>query len=143
MKFKLFKAAHFPLFMNTIIFERGWLKMDSEKGKYDRYVYAKKLYDDCKKHRYYQATLVMIDGSTFDGIIEDVDEDNVTLLVGEDVIDQEMEEQPDKQRQYGGYGPRRRQRRYRRRNLPLANLAQLALLSYIIPPAYPYPYYPY
>lgn len=100
------------------------------------------LEDECKKYLYYHTTLTMTDGSTFDGIIENIDKDMLTVLVGEDVMEDESENQSDGQRQPFGHGrPRRRFRRFRRQNFPLGTLATLALLPYIAPP--PYPYYPY
>jgi len=93
----------------------------------------------------------MTDGSIIDGIIENVDTERITVLVGEDVMERESEnEEEADQRQYYGYGygygpPRRRFRRFRRHGFPLASLAALALLPYIAPLPYPapYPYYPY
>ncbi|MGJ9386184.1 small nuclear ribonucleoprotein [Salipaludibacillus sp. CF4.18] len=101
------------------------------------------LHDECKNHMYYHVTLTMTDGSTFDGIIENVDMDNITVLAGEDVMERESEgDESDTRQYYGPFGrPRRRFRRFRRRGFPLASLAALALLPYIAPP--PYPYYPY
>lgn len=91
---------------------------------------------------YYHIILTMKDGNKFDGIIENVDEDKITVLVGEDIMDKGSENQSDDQRQYNNYeGPRRRFRRFRRTFFPLNELAELALLSYIAPP--PYPYYHY
>jgi hypothetical protein len=117
------------------------IKMDLNGKKY--YRDSQKLQDECEKYLYYHTTLTMRDGSSFDGIIEKVDDDIITVLVGEDVIEQENENQYDQQRQKYGYGnPRRRFRRFRRRNFPLGNLVALALLPYIVPPIYPYnPYY--
>ncbi|GAA0076635.1 hypothetical protein UT300005_10130 [Clostridium sp. CTA-5] len=100
--------------------------------------------DKCKKYLYYHVTLTMTDGNTFDGIIENVDPNNVDMLVGEDVI--EREDENNEQRQYHGYNRPRRFRRFRRRSFPIANLAALSLLPYpyIVQPPYPYyPYYPY
>jgi len=99
------------------------------------------LYDECKEHVYYHVILTMRDGSIVDGIIENVDGDRVTMLVGEDVMELDDENQYAQQRQYNPYGrPRRRQRRYRRRNLSLLDLAKLLIVPY---PPYisPYPYY--
>lgn len=108
----------------------------------DYYRGSRNLEDECKKYVYYHTTLTMTDGSTFDGIIENVDKDIITVLVGEDVMEDESENRSDEQRQpFGHGGPRRRFRRFRRRNFPLGTLATLALLPYIAPP--PYPYYPY
>ena len=116
---------------------------------------AHPLHEKCKKHMYYHVILTMKDGSTLDGIIENVDVDRIIVLVGEDVMDQEREDQSDDQRQYHGYGHpsyghhgyghhgyRRRFRRFRRKAYPLANLAALSLLQYpYVTPPYPYPYY--
>lgn len=106
------------------------------------YCNSQDLLGECKRYEYYHAKLTMIDGNTFDGIIENVDKDRITVLVGEDVIEGQNEIQVSQQRQNYGYGnPRRRFRRFRRRTFPISNLATLALLPYIAPP--PYPYYPY
>lgn len=114
--------------------------MALEQNDYHRDL--RNLEHQCKKYLYYHTTLTMTDGSEFDGIIENVDSDIITVLVGEDMIEEESEKQSDQQRQYYGYGrPRRRFRRFRRKTFPLGNLVTLALLPYIAPP--PYPYYPY
>ncbi|MDU2591424.1 MAG: hypothetical protein E7C86_02235 [Paeniclostridium sordellii] len=95
-----------------------------------------KLHDKCERFLNYHAIFKMKDGSTFDGIIEDVDNDCVIVLVGEDVIEQEGGNQYNQQRQYGRP---RRHRRYRRRSFPLATLLALSLLSYpYIAPPFPY-----
>lgn len=107
--------------------------------------YSRNLHDKCHKYMYHHVTLTMADGSSFDGIIEDVDRDQITVLVGEDVMERESDEFD--ARQYYGYGygrPRRRFRRFRRQIFPLAALTALALLPYVYPDPYPYPYpYPY
>ena len=97
------------------------------------------MYDECKRLMNYHTIFTMKDGTTFDGIIESVEQDRVIILVGEDVIDQKCENQYNQQRQYG---PPRRYRRFRRRAFPLGALIGLSLLAY---PYYapPYPYYPY
>ena len=101
----------------------------------------KDLYDDCKKHMYYHVTLIMTDGSAHDGILENVDGNNISMLIGENAMEMENENQSNQQRQVGWHGPYGpRYMRYRRRVFPLANLAQLALLPYVVPPVYPYPY---
>ncbi|MCE5222111.1 MAG: hypothetical protein LLF98_12900 [Clostridium sp.] len=115
--------------------------------KNDYYRDLRTVHDKCKNYLYYHIILTMTDGSKFDGIIDNVDIDNMTMLVGEDVMEKETENQPDQQRQYNGYNrPRRRFRRFRRETFPLASLAALSLLPYpyIAQPPYPYyPYYPY
>ncbi|MBK1812741.1 hypothetical protein JHL18_19145 [Clostridium sp. YIM B02505] len=115
--------------------------MNLEGNEYYRDLQS--LHDQCKKSMYFHAVFTMTDGSTFDGMIEDVDMNRVSVLIGEDVMEQDDENQYDQQRQYYNYGrPRRRYRRFRRRAFPLNALAALALLPYhyIAPP---YPYYPY
>ncbi|WP_300383688.1 hypothetical protein [Clostridium sp.] len=112
----------------------------------DYYRDLKYLQDECKRCMSYHVILKMTDGSVFDGIIEDVDDNRIIVLVGEDIIEQEGENQPDMQmkRQPYSYGsPRRRFRRFRRRNFPLNLLATLALVHYpYAAPLYPY-YYNY
>lgn len=122
--------------------------MDLERNDYYRDLQS--LHDQCLKCLYYHTTLTMTDGSTLDGIIENVDKDRIIVLVGEDVMEQEDDNEAGQQRQYQGYGygrrPRRRHRRFRRKAFPLATLAALSLLPYpYIAPPYPYyyPYYPY
>ncbi|MCT8137812.1 hypothetical protein H1D32_08615 [Anaerobacillus sp. CMMVII] len=107
------------------------------------YSHSQNLHEDCNKYMNYHCSFTLTDGNTFDGIIESVGPDRVTVLVGEDVME-ENETQYDERQYYGGYGgygrPRRRFRRFRRQTFPLASLAALALLPYIVPPQ-PYPYY--
>ena len=115
--------------------------MDLEGNDY--YRDSRAVEDECKKYLYYHIVLTTTDGKKFDGIIENVDKDGITMLSGEEVMEQEDTNQSDEQRQYHGR-PRRRFRRFRRRRFPINNLAALALLPYIAPPVYPYyPYYPY
>ena len=100
------------------------------------------MYDECKRLANYHAIFTMKDGSVFDGIIETVDPDKVIILVGEDIMENELENQSSEQRQYN---QRRRFRRFRRRAFPLASLIALSLLPYpyYAPPYSYYPYYPY
>ena len=69
----------------------------------------------------------MSDGSQVEGIIEDVDDEGVTMLVPENI---EADE-----RQFGGYGGygRRRFRRFRRRRFPFT--------FFVFPFFFPFPYY--
>ena len=116
--------------------------MDLEENNYYRDVHP--LHEKCKRCMYYHTVLTMTDGSTMDGIIENVEPDRIIVLIGEDVMDQENKNESNEQRQYHNYNrPRMRYRRFRRQAFPLASLAALSLLSYpyITPP--PYPYYPY
>ena len=99
----------------------------------------------CKKYLYYNVTLIMSDGSIFDGMIENIDQDRIVMLVGEDVIDLDDDDESnyDGNRQHGNVGfhrrPRRRFRRFRRRFFPFANVAALELLP-VFPP-HPYQFY--
>lgn len=86
------------------------------------------MYDECRRLMNYHVVFTMKDGRTFDGIIESVDQDNVVILVGEDVMDQEFEDQYNQQRHYDRQG--RRYRRFRRRAFPLGSLIALSLLAY-------------
>ncbi|WP_181350676.1 hypothetical protein [Thalassobacillus sp. CUG 92003] len=92
------------------------------------------IHDQCKRYTYYHVIISMSDGNSVDGIIIDVDDHSITVLVGEDV------EHEEERQFYGGYG-RRRARRFGRRTFPLAALTALALFPYFTP-YYP-PYYPY
>ncbi|MGG7150290.1 hypothetical protein ACQPUR_06500 [Clostridium neonatale] len=98
----------------------------------------------CKKYLYYNVTLIMSDGSIFDGMIENIDQDRIVMLVGEDVIDLDDDESNyDGNRQHENVGfhrrPRRRFRRFRRRFFPFANVAALELLPFF--PPHPYLFY--
>lgn len=104
--------------------------MYSEKNNKDRN--GQNLYDECRRLMNYHALFTMRDGSVFDGIIESVDSNGVTVLVGEDVMEEELENPCSQQRQFGRP---RRFRRFRRRVFPFATLLALSLL--------PYPYYPF
>lgn len=90
--------------------------------------------DMCRKYMNFYVIGQMQDGTRVEGIIEDMDDENVTMLVPEDVEEPEVGEnrQFDGYGGYGGYGrPRRRFRRFRRRRFPF----------FVFPIIYPYPYY--
>lgn len=101
------------------------------------------IYNDCKNCMSYHVVVEMKDGSIIDGIIDEVDPNNVVILVGEDLIENEPPNQMNRQQNWG-YGPRRRFRRFRRNRFPLGNINKLSLLGYpyFVPP-YPSVYYPY
>ncbi|WP_254434217.1 hypothetical protein [Halobacillus sp. Marseille-Q1614] len=106
---------------------------------------VKPTHEDVNKHKFYHVMVSMEDGSSFDGIITDVNDDDVTVLMGEEVmVDENGNETNGESRQfypygYGGW----RARRFRRAVFPLAALTALALYPYAAP-FYPYyPYYPY
>ncbi len=107
---------------------------------------SKQWQDKCNRLLYYHVVLTLKDGSTVDGIIGRVDDDQVIVLVGEDV----MEDESRFGRPPGG-GPRPgggggRFRRFGPRGFPFASIAALSLLAYPFffrPYPYYYPYYPY
>lgn len=104
------------------------------------------MYDECRQMQGYHVIVRMKDGRELDGVIESADPENMTLLMGEDVIMRDDED--DQTRQVGAYRNPRRYRRFRNVRLPLASLLGLSLLPYpyYAPPypyAQPYPYYPY
>lgn len=107
---------------------------------------SKQWQDKCNRLLYYHVVLTLKDGSTVDGIIGRVDDDQVIVLVGEDV----MEDESRFGRPPGG-GPRPgggggRFRRFGPRGFPFASTAALSLLAYPFffrPYPYYYPYYPY
>lgn len=78
----------------------------------------------------------MHDGTQLEGIIEDMDDDHVTMLVPEDVDESEI--YGNRQWMYGGYGGyggygRRRFRRFRRRRFPFR--------FFVYPFFFPFPFY--
>lgn len=112
--------------------------------RHDDESHLRNLHDDCQKHMYHYVTLTLTDGRTIEGIIEKVDTDNMTVLVAEDVMDNEGEHGIDTRQYYGGFvHPRRRYRCFSPQVLPLAALATLALLPYVYQSYQPYPPYPY
>lgn len=91
--------------------------------------------DICHRLRNYYVIGQMSDGSQMQGIIEDMDDDGITMLVPEDVDDFEMD---DRQFVYGGFGGyggygRRRFRRFRRRRFPFS--------FFVFPFFFPFPFY--
>ncbi|WP_234978361.1 hypothetical protein [Bacillus tuaregi] len=87
--------------------------------------------DLCMKYMNYHVITQMSDGTQMEGILENVDDDGVTMLVPEDV-------EAEDDRFYGGYGGfggygRRRFRRFRRRRFPF--------FAFGFPFIFPFPYY--
>ena len=80
-----------------------------------------------KQYQNYHVIGQMNDGSQVEGIIEDVDDEGVTMLVPENIEEDE--------RQFGGYGGygRRRFRRFHRRRFPF--------YAFAFPFIFPFPYY--
>lgn len=98
--------------------------------------------DKCKEYQSYHTVIIMDDGTTVDGIIEDINGDEIIMLVGEDVLASENENNQLRQPP-GGYNRPNRYRRFRRRNYPIGGINRIGLLPYpYIPPVYPYPFYP-
>lgn len=89
----------------------------------------------CQRLMNFHVIAQMRDGSKFDGIIEGIDDDGVTMLVPEE-IDADWEN--DQSNRQFGYG-RRRFRRFRRQRFPFINFA----FPFFIPYPYFYPQYPY
>lgn len=112
--------------------------------KDDNYRDFRDVENQCKKYLFYHIVLTMADGKEVDGIIENVDSNGITMLVGKDIMEKEDENQSNGQRQYyHDNRPRRRFRRFDREYYPLNTLGKIALLSYIAPYAFPYPYPPF
>lgn len=88
---------------------------------------AQSMNDLCRKYMNYHVIAQMADGSKIEGIIEDVNEQGVVMLVPEDVNENERFF-------YGpGPGPRPRYRRFNRFLFPF--------LLFSTPFLFPYPYY--
>ena len=108
------------------------------------------LYDECKKCISYYSVIILSNGGRVEGIIETVDDDNVSVLVSEEVMESDYEDEMNRQK-YMGYRQPGRFRRFRRRNYLMNNInsARPLRFPYIVPlyPVYPYPYpypfYPY
>ena len=88
---------------------------------------SRNLQEECRRLMYYHIVLTMRDGSTVDGIIENVGSDRIMVLVAEDVMEDEFENQCEQQRMIGRP---RRFRRFRRRIFPLAALLAISLLNF-------------
>lgn len=78
----------------------------------------------CQRYMNFHVIGQLSDGSQVEGIVDGADDNTVTMLVPEDVYEDD--------RIYGGYG-RRRFRRFRRRRFPLN--------FFIFPFFIPFPYY--
>ncbi len=80
----------------------------------------------CKRYMKYHVIAQTRDGSQFEGIIDDMDDDGVTMLVPEEVDGEERENDPSRQ----PYG--QRYRRFRRQHFPF--------FLFAFPFFRPYPY---
>lgn len=107
----------------------------------NRNIQNQSMQDQCRNLMHYHVVFIMADGCKLDGIIESVNENEVTVLIGEFITEEDLENNLKSKRQYG-YPTR--YRRYGRRVIPLIALASLGLLPYpYYPPPYYPPYYPY
>lgn len=120
--------------------------MNLEKD--DSYTNLLTMHDRCKKFMNYHVKFTMKDGSTFDGVIVNMEPDKIIALVGKDVIDKGDDDiKYNHKNQYRlVYGvPQPYPIRYRYfgpQEFPVASLAALSLLSYpYFTPPYPYNYY--
>ena len=101
------------------------------------------LYDKCKRFLYYHVIITLKDGSTFDGIIKNVEANHITVLIGKDIINTEYKKISDQQRQYDEDNHRiQRYRRFEPKDISLNDLTGLYLLPYPYLTSQ-YPYYPF
>lgn len=102
--------------------------------------FRQQMYEKCKKHLNYHLIFQTSDNRALlllDGLLEDVDNENATVLVPEDVAAGEtMPPSEVRFRQAGVSTYEPRYRRYSRRFIPLASITALYLYPYY------YPYYP-
>ncbi|KQL55974.1 hypothetical protein AN965_16790 [Alkalicoccobacillus plakortidis] len=80
------------------------------------------LKDQCQQMKDHHVELKMSDGQSVDGILTEIREDGVMLLVGEDTHHEEG-------RQYGGW----RFRRYRPRFFPFGRFGGIGFFPYFYP----------
>lgn len=85
--------------------------------------------DECKRLRSFHVILLLKDGIRFDGIIQDINDEGVLVLVGEDVFKNPSQNTPNRQNYM--------YRRYKPRFFPFAALAT----TYIMPYSYYTPFF--
>ncbi|MBA2938147.1 hypothetical protein HZF08_07500 [Paenibacillus sp. CGMCC 1.16610] len=97
------------------------------------------IHEICKKHMYRYVSVTMTNGAVYDGIVENVDDDNLYLAVPIGGMDHEQMRAflpyggypfPYYGYPYPGYGYGFGRRRFARQVLPLAGLLALSLLPY-------------
>ena len=88
--------------------------------------------DECKRLRSFHVILLLKDGIRFDGIIQDMNDEGVLVLVGEDVFKNPSQNPSNRQNQ-----PNYMYRRYKPRFFPFAALAA----TYIMPYSYYTPFF--
>lgn len=130
--------------MNIIIFRKDvllYMKFERDNFCSDAGI----LYTKCKRFLYYHAVFTMKDYGMFDGIIINVEENHIIVLVGKDIIRTQNSNISNQKRQhYENTNGIRRYRRFEPKNIPLNTLTGLYLLPYpFIAPQYPYyPFHP-
>ena len=85
--------------------------------------------DECKRLRSFHVILLLKDGIRFDGVIQDINDEGVLVLVGEDVFKNPSQNTPNRQNYM--------YRRYKPRFFPFAALAT----TYIMPYSYYTPFF--
>lgn len=85
--------------------------------------------DECKRLRSFHVILLLKDGIKLDGIIQDINDEGVLVLVGEDVFKNPSQNTPNRQNYM--------YRRYKPRFFPFAALAT----TYIMPYSYYTPFF--
>ena len=85
--------------------------------------------DECKRLRSFHVILLLKDGIRLDGIIQDINDEGVLVLVGEDVFKNPSQNTPNRQNYM--------YRRYKPRFFPFAALAT----TYIMPYSYYTPFF--
>ena len=85
--------------------------------------------DECKRLRSFHVILLLKDGIRFDGIIQDINDEGVLVLVVEDVFKNPSQNTPNRQNYM--------YRRYKPRFFPFAALAT----TYIMPYSYYTPFF--
>lgn len=78
--------------------------------------------DECKRLRSFHVILLLKDGIRFDGIIQDINDEGVLVLVGEDVFKNPSQNTPNRQNYM--------YRRYKPRFFPFAALATTYIMPY-------------
>lgn len=105
--------------------------MYQQHTMYDPTQHVKQIHDLCHKHQLELMQLQTSDGQIYDGIIERVDQEGVTVLMP--CGDEQQDEWNRQFGWYGGFGPGygygfgypRRFRRFRRRRFPFFTLSGL------------------
>ncbi|VYU64539.1 Uncharacterised protein [Clostridium tertium] len=95
------------------------------------------LMDECKNLMGFHIIVVMKDGSSVDGIIDNVDSNGINMLAGEDMISDEDEYMQSMHRQFGN--PKmRRHRRFRRKGFPFHGIRRVFPIVFPFFPFYPF-----